>query len=92
MNEDKLDNQDPIAQQKIAQLEKELEQIETKTSQEPQVVNKMTTDTVEAPTPSKAPLVQEIKPQGLKYSKGILWTAVVLLMASLLAAGAYLLL
>ena len=78
MDENNPDNQGAFEKQKIDQLEKEIENIGNNQAQ--------AAPTAQTPSAQPPPLTQvgqaeipiEVKPEGLKKSKGLLWAGIVL--------------
>ena len=89
MDENNSINQEPLEKQKLEQLEKEMESIGNKTTQDTPLQSNQPVQQPEAiePPPPVAPEV--VSPQGLKKSKGILWVGIILLILSLVGVGAY---
>lgn len=89
MDENNLNNQGSLDKEKIEQLEKEMENIGSKPTQE---ISSQPSQPVYQPgtfdpPPPVAP--EETNSQGLKKSKGILWIGIALLILALVGVGAY---
>ena len=89
MDENNPDNQGAFDKEKIDQLEKEIKNIGNDQSQ--------AAPTAQIPSVEPSPLTQvgqagiptEVKPEGLKKSKVLLWVGIVLLLLSLVGIGGY---
>ncbi len=89
MDDNNSVNQESFEKQKIEQLEKEIGNIGNNPAD---VAPTPQTPTVQASPPVQANqtnIPTEVNPQGLKKSKGLLWTGVVLLLLSLVGIGGY---
>lgn len=89
MDENNPVNQEPLEKQKLEQLENELENIGSKTTQEIPPQPSQPAQQTNTPQPISPVLSADPKPQGLGKSKGILWIGIVLMALALVGVGAY---
>lgn len=89
MDENNLDNQGSLDKEKIEQLEKEVENIGNKPAQKMSSQPSQPVQQPEAFGPPPPVVPEDTSSQGLKKSKGILWTALSLLLLAIVGAGAY---